>query len=708
MKFLAFVIFALLGHIVVADTVPDLIMKPKVDLSQTCAMILAPGFGIGADAYEPLGDKLQAAFAEKDIGLYFGVPHMNGNITTVGLKGAMKRVGKELQDAGLPENHSTFFSGHSVGGALIPYILKNLNDLPEGFQKPDGMILMAAFLVRAFREKSVPEVGPGQYVFENAPVLSIGAELDGLARMTRFAEAFNNQITLSTDPAAAKKNLPVTMIMGMSHMQFASGPVPKEVKSRDLVPEISEDAAHTAVAADVVAFVSGLLDNDWNTLNDRLSQSQEFLQPMVDLMNLEGYHQFKPPCYCEELDEYGGLEYGTCPEQPGCTAGSPWTARAQQLMINPDYESGKGLLMNVKDSQHIVTEEKPSCHLPHLHAGLDRDTGVNTPNAVANANPGSKGAPPLCSSPDTCTLTANTVTQLEYEDGSEMDIWRIDIGNGNVDTGYYPITASEMKSKMKSRQAIFQAANDTAAMDKTAGSTFDDLDAPSTGQCTAINQDAIQTALDAVSETTRQRYLKYGQMMVAADSDKKVCTAGPCWIWASLEYQGKNKDGDVTILPPSFAFKNENPYPCDEKLYPKDDRLEVLPCTAGMHYCKLLSPARVAEWIHVDGLRLNLGLKNQKSTEILSEQADNEKCCESCPSGTDKYYSIPKIFKKNCGESCIAPEDYKKIKLFEPDLTLADTAHPCEDKGFVNYVNTETHGFGPIKAELDMYTSKEQ
>eukprot|EP00605_Chrysophyceae_sp_TOSAG23-4_P002395 GSChrysophyteH1.ASY1.ANO1.2651.1 assembled CDS len=533
----------------------DLIMKPKSNsLDKTAAIILAPGFGIDADAYAPLGAALQDAFANQGINLWLG--------------GAISKIGKKLTEAGLPEDHSTFYSGHSVGGALMPYMLKDVSKLPF---KPDGMILMAAFLVRAFREKSVPEVGPGQYVFENAPVLSIGAELDGLARMTRFAEAYNNQITLSTDPAAAKKTLPVTMIKGMTHMQFASGTPPSEVVKRDLLPEISYEAAHAAVAADSAAFAAGILQNDWSALDKRVSETQEFLQPMVDLMNLEGYHQFKPPCYCEELDEYGGLEYGTCPEQPGCTAGSPWTARAQQLMINPDYESGKGLLMN--------------------------------------------GAPTLCSSPDTCTLTANTITQLLYEDGSEIDFWRIDIGNDNVDTGYYPITASEMKSKMKSHQSILQAANDTAAIDMVAGSTFDDLDDPKTGHCSAINQIAIETALNAVSEQTRERYMKFGQKMVTAEEDKKVCIAGPCWIWAPLEYKGRNKDGDVTINPPSFAFKNENPYPCDEKLYPKDDRKVVLPCTAGMHYCKLLSPARVAEWIHVDSLRLNYSLKSQKKAE---------------------------------------------------------------------------------------------
>ncbi len=598
---------------VFSDKIPDVILTPDNNYEKTSSLILAPGFGIGADAYEPLGKILQNNFEKYDIGLYFGVPHMNGNITTVGLKGAIKRVAQELQDSGIPEDHSTFYAGHSVGGALMPYILKDLNNLPNGFNKPDGMILLAAFLVRSFRGKSEPDIGPGQYSFPNCPVLSIGAELDGLARISRFAEAYYNQISQNTNIVEAKKTLPVTMIEGMTHMQFASGPIPKEVMNRDLLPEISYDDAHINVASDMTEFITSVLDlNDWTTIDKRINESKEMLTPMIDMMKKEGYHQFKPPCYCEEKDEYGGLEYGTCPEQPGCTAGSPWTAYAQQLMVNPDIDNGKGIIMDTKDSQHIVTEENPSCHLPHIHAGTDRITGYIIDNTVASANPGS-GSPSLCSTPETCTLTANTVTQLMYEDGGELDIWRIDIGNGNVDTGYYPITATEMKSKMKSKQAALQAANNTAAVNNEKGSTFDDLDSDKLGNCASINSKSIQYALEHALERTRTRYEKYGQQMISStDGDKKVCKAGPCWIWASLEYNGRRSDNDIIIKSPAFPYENKNPYPCDEKLYPKDDRREVLPCTAGMHYCKLLSPARVMEWIMVDSLRLNYSLKSQK------------------------------------------------------------------------------------------------
>ena len=46
------------------------------------------------------------------------------------------------------------------------------------------------------------------------------------------------------------------------------------------------------------------------------------------------------------------------------------------------------------------------------------------------------------------------------------------------------------------------------------------------------------------------------------------------------------------------------------------------------------------------------------------------------------------------------------MKIFEPKLTKAETKYPCLEKGF-SYLNTEVHGFGPIKVKVDMYTKNE-
>ena len=79
-----------------------------------------------------------------------------------------------------------------------------------------------------------------------------------------------------------------------------------------------------------------------------------------------------------------------------------------------------------------------------------------------------------------------------------------------------------------------------------------------------------------------------------------------------------------------------------------------------------------------------------------------EKCCASCPKGTDKYYSIPILSKDHCGESCIDPDHYTRYHLLEPKLTKATTNTPCLDMGY-SYENTQQHGFGPVKIDVDMY-----
>ena len=81
----------------------------------------------------------------------------------------------------------------------------------------------------------------------------------------------------------------------------------------------------------------------------------------------------------------------------------------------------------------------------------------------------------------------------------------------------------------------------------------------------------------------------------------------------------------------------------------------------------------------------------------------SQHCCDVCFNDTEKYYSIPLLQKNNCGESCLNPDDFIKYKIFEPSLTKANTSYPCEEKGFSTYIDTEIHGFGPIKVEVDLY-----
>merc|ERR1712072_1491363 len=128
-------------------------------------------------------------------------------------------------------------------------------------------------------------------------------------------------------------------------------------------------------------------------------------------------------------------------------------------------------------------------------------------------------------------------------------------GKDNVDTGSLPISAREMRTKMKSRNAVMMAANDTSAVNDP-DTNFEQVDSIGAARCAEINTESINTAINMLPEATRERYNSIGQPLVASDADLAVCNAGPCWIWSRLEY---DNDGEsVTLSSPSLA-ENQNP-----------------------------------------------------------------------------------------------------------------------------------------------------
>jgi hypothetical protein len=73
-------------------------------------------------------------------------------------------------------------------------------------------------------------------------------------------------------------------------------------------------------------------------------------------------------------------------------------------------------------------------------------------------------------------------------------------------------------------------------------------------------------------------------------ADKGPYNAGPLWIWTYMEYvDEKDGEGNAVLTVKAPMMKTPLDY--------------LVSAAAGFHYCKLLSPARVAEWIYVDGLR---------------------------------------------------------------------------------------------------------
>ena len=263
-----------------------------------------------------------------------------------------------------------FYAGHSLGGAMTPdFVAQHAADSAA------GVVLLGAFLTRKWK-LSVPAA-----VDYPVPTLTVGGTLDGLCRVTRVAEAAYSQHNLSADPRAARRKLPVTVVEGLSHMQFADGEPPTFVFEHDLLPELTYAAAHAAVASDVALFMRGArLDDDaaWAALDARQEETAR-ARAAAGHARARGVHPPKPPCYCETNDEYGA---------PPRHVPTPPRAPAAFLHLGTcAAEDGRrqGIALVGASSTHRVTEENPSAHLPHIHGS---QYGSNT----ADGNPGNGGA----------------------------------------------------------------------------------------------------------------------------------------------------------------------------------------------------------------------------------------------------------------------------------------------------------------------------
>merc|ERR1711907_920587 len=152
--------------------------------------------------------------------------------------------------------------------------------------------------------------------------------------------------------------------------------------------------------------------------------------------------------------------------------------------------------------------------------------------------------------------------------------------------------------KMMSRQQSQVAAGDDDA-------DFHENDEVG-NRCADINDASIKWARDHASKKALQRYDQLGDQMVTGD-DMGPYNEGPLWIWTYMKYKKDKTTGTVTVQSP--MMRTPNTYPVS--------------AARGFHYCKVLSPFRVIEWIYVDSLFSRDGIKNDYlGDEDLEEDID--------------------------------------------------------------------------------------
>ncbi|KAJ3268551.1 hypothetical protein HDV01_002590 [Terramyces sp. JEL0728] len=388
------------------------------------------------------------------------------------------------------------------------------------------------------------------------PILAVNAELDGLQRVSRVGEAFYNYFDrkrLDIDATTVAKN-PIVVVEGMSHIQYADGKrVPVTVSYLDLKPDISTDQAHQQVAAASSYFLclQQQTCDDASPLVTLVQNTRRFLDPMLKAFAMEASPNLYTACNSDKPSPHCPY-YPAWPLQPNrtmsgdsdCVCGVPFTNTAAHIMAGLD--ESKYPLINV-DAIHDVSDTKPYHHA-HIWS-----------NCTVGSLP--------------CLMNSTTVSQVMYEEDSS-------------DSGFPSATAYEIRVKMKARQIYKLFSSDPNV-------PLDSIDQGNI--CADINQASYNWALETATEKANNRFSQYGQPMVMQPDSAPILPIGPLFINSKLGFKDAQVDGKWQLQVTSVGFKT-----------PEDSFVTHLyPDSNGYHYCKVLSPARVMEWIYSDGLRKN-------------------------------------------------------------------------------------------------------
>ena len=123
-------------------------------------------------------------------------------------------------------------------------------------------------------------------------------------------------------------------------------------------------------------------------------------------------------------------------------------------MANLSASCNPAAKITTKDTFHDVSSTRPF-HLPHIFSP----------------------APGLaCQSGASCTITSTSLSMPVYD---KLD---------DLDTGIYPVTATEIRTKLKSREAVWQKAG-------CQNVDYDSTDRHNAHACKAINQVRLSTYL---------------------------------------------------------------------------------------------------------------------------------------------------------------------------------------------------------------------
>jgi len=342
------------------------------------------------------------------------------------------------------------------------------------------------------------------------------------------------------------------------------------VKARDLLPEVSYDDAHAAMAHVIAPYFEDKagVASSAPRLTEALSFTADFVQPIIEAYQLEGGRYMGTP------EQFGGPNQKDCNidgDNGLCHTSCSWTIEAQKTISTV--------------------------------SGWNLDVHNNFANL--GSTPLSGGAfhlPIITNDTSTMTISITTYSQHYFDDAQPSWFHWKEIFD-SYDTGFVATSSFEIATKLASRQST---------LINGAGGTLDDtpFDVDDPDFCKQANENAYAWALDHAAAATKARFRSKGQQY-AFVADKQVA-GGPLFLNGHVAFdEADDASGEKIIQVKSIAQKTAVDYWSSH--FGPIPRPPGVPDPGGYHYCKLLSPARAMEWIYVDSLRL----RGSVASEIL-------------------------------------------------------------------------------------------
>ena len=325
----------------------NIILPSIKNTTQKYALIFFNGAYINNTQYISISKAIQNAFP---MSLTVGLPGFIESLVDPKLidHKISTLLNEMIQSNELPNNEilNVFMAGHSLGGAALQsWTFKNQYKYKEMYPEFNyvAQIQVGSCITKVYRDNNTQRL-----LNYSIPTITIGGEFDGLFRVSRLVEQYYCQLSGDYNTDSNIANYPVIYIPGMTHMQWASGTPPKHVYEYDLKPSISYDDAHT-IGSQIISSYMQLQINgyqkdttNFNIIKGYTNKTATFGEPFIKSLELESFHSFKLPCYCNNI---------TCPSEPNCYGGNEFNTLYSESVL-----SGKAI--DNTDSFHLIYDSK--------------------------------------------------------------------------------------------------------------------------------------------------------------------------------------------------------------------------------------------------------------------------------------------------------------------------------------------------------------